>query len=129
MSLTPITVVLVFTPEGDTFEERLDAPPTGPALEAWNSVREQDYPADLLDVVLVRNVEGLPLEEMQVYGAKQATTDWVAFIGEDEMWAPYYLSLHMEQILHFGWGHFISPWRGLVSVNRKTSPLWSAHRG
>lgn len=85
MSAQPrVTVVLVCT-EAEEVEN-------GPMMHALHSVEQQDYPRDLVDTHIVRNLYGAPLGEMRKVGAQHADTELVAFIDAAQVWPANMLS-------------------------------------
>lgn len=82
--LPRVTVIVVTQDPAGPLEGGL----TGPVLAALHSVECQDYPADLMDISVVRDVDNHGLRAMRDFGVKKAETEWVAFIGENETWDP-----------------------------------------
>lgn len=86
MNLPRVTVIVVANVTGGRLDERLERPLDGPVLAAIKSIEEQTHPKDLVDLSIVRNVDGYPVQDMWRFAAERATTEMVAFIREDDVW-------------------------------------------
>jgi hypothetical protein len=85
-----VTVVVVCTPD--------DEAPDGALMHCMHSVEQQDYPRDLVDTHIVRNVDGSHHRVMERFGVQHADTPLVAFIDVQQVWPAHVLSTLVERL-------------------------------
>jgi glycosyltransferase involved in cell wall biosynthesis len=71
----------------------------GDLLRAVNSVEEQTYPRHLVDTHIVTDQQGLGPARMRNVGSSYSTTDWIAFLDDDDYLLPDHLDVLMREAL------------------------------
>lgn len=87
-------------------------------LRTIQAVEQQTYPRQLVDVSIIRNVESYPDRTLRMLGAKNADTDWVAFLDDDDAWPEDRLDYMVKSVGEHNSRHRFS--HGVHHINQLT---------